>query len=104
MAFDKERFHNQLALRLGYERIINDKRINISINDGNTSERPQVVLDALDGKFRLNYNASLTPEDVIRDIIPERMKTLMAAGVDNEIKELIEAIHLVYIQVSNNYF
>ena len=30
---DKDRFHNQLALNLGYERIVNDKRINISIDD-----------------------------------------------------------------------
>lgn len=27
--FDKDRFHNQLALNLGYQRIVNDKRINI---------------------------------------------------------------------------
>jgi len=36
-AFDtnmnKERFHNQLALNLGYQRIVNDKRININIDD-----------------------------------------------------------------------
>ena len=31
--FDKDRFHNQLALNLGYQRIVNDKRINISIDD-----------------------------------------------------------------------
>jgi hypothetical protein len=31
--FNKDRFHNQLALNLGYQRIVNDKRINICIDD-----------------------------------------------------------------------
>ena len=31
--FNKDKFHNQLALNLGYQRIVNDKRINISIDD-----------------------------------------------------------------------
>lgn len=30
---NKKRFHNQLALNLGYQRIVNYKRINISIDD-----------------------------------------------------------------------
>ena len=30
---NKERFHNQLALHLGYHRIVKDKRINISFDD-----------------------------------------------------------------------
>ena len=31
--FDKDRFHNQLALNLGYQRIVKEKRINIAIDD-----------------------------------------------------------------------
>lgn len=31
--FNKSRFHNALALSLGYQRIVNDKRINIAIDD-----------------------------------------------------------------------
>ncbi len=31
--FNKDRFHNQLALNLGYLRIVNSKRINICIDD-----------------------------------------------------------------------
>ncbi len=30
---NKERFHNHLALNLGYERIVNDKRITIEVDD-----------------------------------------------------------------------
>lgn len=39
--FDKERFHNALALSLGYERIVKDKRITIDVDD---SDDPWVTL------------------------------------------------------------
>lgn len=39
--FDKERFHNALALSLGYERIVKDKRITIQVDD---SDDPWVTL------------------------------------------------------------
>ena len=38
---DIERFHNELAMRLGYERIVKDKRILISVEE---SEDPVVTL------------------------------------------------------------
>lgn len=42
--FDKERFHNALALSLGYERIVKDKRITIQVDD---SDDPWVTLKFL---------------------------------------------------------
>ena len=39
--FDKERFHNALALSLGYERIVKDKRITIVVEE---SDDPWVTL------------------------------------------------------------
>ena len=39
--FDKERFHNALALSLGYERIVKDKRITIQVDD---TDDPWVTL------------------------------------------------------------
>ena len=38
---NKERFHNALALSLGYERIVKDKRITITVDD---SDDPWVTL------------------------------------------------------------
>ena len=38
---NKERFHNALALSLGYERIVTDKRITIQVDD---SDAPWVSL------------------------------------------------------------
>ena len=40
---NKERFHNALALSLGYERIINDKRTTIQVDD---SDDPWVTFKA----------------------------------------------------------
>lgn len=37
-----ERFHNELAMRLGYERIVKDKRILISVDE---SDDPCVTLE-----------------------------------------------------------
>ena len=36
-----ERFHNELAMRLGYERIVKDKRISISVEE---SDEPCMIL------------------------------------------------------------
>lgn len=35
---NKERFHNQLALRLGYDRIVNDKRFIIKVDYDNPDD------------------------------------------------------------------
>lgn len=39
--FNKEKFHNELAMRLGYERIVKDKKIQISLEE---SDDPWVTL------------------------------------------------------------
>ena len=36
-----ERFHNELAMRLGYERIVNDKSVMVSVEE---SDDPVVTL------------------------------------------------------------
>lgn len=55
---DKDRFHNQLALNLGYQRIINDKRINISIDDKQLPD-DVIVSISIDGfSSPICYNAS----------------------------------------------
>ena len=55
---NKERFHNQLALNLGYQRIINDKRIKISIDDKRYPDDVMVSI-SVDGLSRpICYKAS----------------------------------------------
>ena len=89
---NKERFHNALALALGYERIVKDKRITILVDDSDDpwvtlkfQGRPEVVKikasGALDAAFAVE-----TPE--LRD----------------DIKIIADAVHQAYIQATTNPF
>ena len=78
--FNKERFHNELAMRLGYERIVNDKRILISVEE---SDDPVVTLK-VQGCEDIRFKASEDTESVVS----ENQK---------EIKEIIDAVHQAYL-------
>ena len=54
-----ERFHNELAMRLGYERIVKDKRISISVEE---SDEPCVVLTLQSGEV-IKIKASAESSD-----------------------------------------
>ena len=99
-AFDtnmnKERFHNQLALKLGYQRIVNDKRINISIDDKQYPD-DVVVSIRVDGFSKpICYKAS-------EGLSQNDMDCLDEIGYD-DIKIIIEAVHIAYIQTTTNPF
>ena len=88
--FNKERFHNQLALNLGYKRIVNDKRINISIDDKQYPDDVMVSI-SIDGFSRpMCYRASegLSQND-------------MECLDDNDIKIIVDAVHQAFIETSN---
>ena len=94
--FDKERFHNQLALNLGYQRIVNDKRINISIDDKQYSDDVMVAI-SVDGFSKpICYKAS-------EGLSQNDMDCLDENGFE-DIKEIIDAVHQAYIQASTNMF
>lgn len=83
-----ERFHNELALRLGYERIVKDKRIQISVEE---SEDPWVILRA-EGGDEYRIKASDKSAAIIMDAAPELKK---------DIESIVEVAHQAYI-ISNN--
>lgn len=80
-----ERFHNELAMRLGYERIVKDRSILISVEE---SDDPIVSL-VIQGCENICFKAS---DDVV-SAVPEKPK---------EIKEILDAVHQAYIIGSNN--
>ena len=89
--FNKEKFHNELALRLGYERIVNDKRITISIDD---SDDPWVTLNVeghVDIRFKTSGNVAVSDLSAFPDM-------------QNEIKEIVGIVHQTYIIASNSRF
>lgn len=88
---NKDRFHNELALRLGYERILNDKRIMISIDD---SADPWVTL-MVNGHEDIRFNPS-------EDIINYNLDGVQ--DLQNEIAFLFEAAHQAYLVASKTLF
>ena len=89
---NKERFHNALALSLGYERIVKDKRITIQVDD---SDDPWVTL-----KFQGR------PE-VVRFKASDRMDSALAEKVpamQEEINSIVGSVHQAFVDASSSRF
>ena len=83
---DIERFHNELAMRLGYERIVKDKRISIAVEEG---DDPWVTL-RVEGYDDLRFKASCFT-DVDQNALPEMRE---------DVVEIMNAVHQAYIDAS----
>ena len=83
--FNIEKFHNELAMRLGYDRIVNDKRIHISVVD---SDNPWVIL-MIQGHDDIKFKASGNVNLAILQTMPE---------IQNEINSIISATQQAYKQ------
>jgi hypothetical protein len=86
---NKERFHNQLALNLGYQRIVKDRRINISIDDKQCPDDVMISISISGFSSRISYKAS-------EGLSLNDMDCLDENGYDN-IKTIIDAVHQAYI-------
>ena len=87
-AFDtnmnRARFHNALALSLGYVRIVKDKRIAIEVDE---ADDPWVTLRFQDHPDVLRFMASSDANEV-------ELKTIPA--MQEEIKSIVDAVHQAY--------
>ena len=90
--FNKDRFHNQLALNLGYQRIVNDKRITIDVDD---SDDPWVTLKIQGHPDVVRFKASGDANEMELNNIP---------AMQEDIKQIIDAVHQAYIQATTNPF
>lgn len=95
-AFDtnmnKERFHNALALSLGYKRIVKDKRITIEVDE---ADDPWVTLNIQGHPDVVRFKASGDANEVELNNIP---------AMQENIKTIVDAVHQAYIQAINNPF
>ena len=82
-----ERFHNELAMRLGYERIVKDKRILISVEE---FDIPWVTLK-VEGEEDVRFRATDNPDIMDIHTIPE-------------IKEIADAAHHAFLTAVNSKF
>ena len=82
---DKEKFHNELAMRLGYERIVKDRRVDIVVEE---SEEPWVAV-----KIQ-GY-----PE-IVRIKASDTSTITSIPAIQNEINEIANAVHQAYIEAN----
>lgn len=82
--FNKERFHNALALSLGYERIVKDKRITIQVDD---SDDPWVTLKFQGCPEVVRFKASSNADATLLGKIP---------AMQDEINIIADAVHQAY--------
>ncbi len=82
---NKERFHNALALSLGYERIVKDKRITINVDD---SDDPWVTLKFLGCPEVVRFKASDEVDATLSEKIPV---------MQDDINYIADAVHQAYI-------
>lgn len=94
--FDKERFHNQLALNLGYQRIVNDKRINIIIDDKQYPDDVMVSI-SIDGLSKpICYKAS--------EVLSQNDMDCLDENGYEDVKLIIDSVHQAYIKATQNTF
>lgn len=93
---DKERFHNQLALNLGYQRIVNDKHINISIDEKQYPDNVVISIHVDGFSKPICYKAS-------ESLSLNDMDCLDKNGLD-DIKTIVDAVHQAYTQATKNQF
>lgn len=86
-----ERFHNELAMRLGYERIVNDKRISISVEE---TEDPWVTL-TVQGYGDFRFKASDKGEGV---------DTVTFSKEPDDVTMIIDSVHQAYIIANKTLF
>ena len=89
---DKERFHNEIAMRLGYERIVKDKRIMIAIED---TEEPCVSLKIQDYPEPIRINASDSANGLKFNDVP---------ALQDEIRTIADAVHQAYIEANRSFY
>ena len=87
---NRERFHNELAMRLGYECIVKDNRISISIEE---SDDPWVTLNVHGHivQFKASDNAEI-------------INLKFSLDIQSVIKHIVDAVHCSYYEANNYLF
>lgn len=89
--FNRERFHNELAMRLGYNRIVNETGIQISVDE---SDDPWITLKE-EGHDDIRFKASGNAEIPDSSVFP---------NIQNDVKEIADVVHQAYLVANNSRF
>ncbi len=93
---NKERFHNALALLLGYKRIINGDVVRISIDDKINSDDPKITIKNCRNQETISFRAS---ETACVDSMMDSSEKVKA-----EVMFIVDSAHKAYIQATTNTF
>ncbi len=90
--YNKEKFHNTLALSLGSE-IVKDKRLDIYVDDS-SDDVPKVTVSLLGTSMKIEYDASENYKEIQERInTNEQIKTM---GIDKEIINIIKSANAAF--------
>lgn len=95
-----ERFHNQLALHLGYDRIVNNKRISIMVDYKNPNA-PWIGLGFPEGETEGFYASESIEEANARFQRPELWNMIKSYNLEQNIAIIINASHQAFLESAN---
>lgn len=94
---NKERFHNALAMALGYEQILNDKRYKIIVDE--KTDDPKIIIKDADGIILLSIRVS-----EVNGIKQEGLVINNDLSVKNDLNKIVDAVHQAYLNSITNSF
>ena len=92
-----ERFHNQLALHLGYKRIL-DRNIDIHVDD--LKDEIWITIEVKQPKMMILFNPSVDPVSTVwtEQISAEQKRLFGDFNIEGRIKAIIEKVCQAHIQ------
>lgn len=93
---NKDRFHNTLAVLLGYKRILNGDVVRISIDDKINLDDPMITIKNNRNQETISFKAS---ETVCVDSMMDSSKEVKA-----EVMLIVDSVHKAFIQATTNAF
>lgn len=102
---DRDRFHNLLALNLGRNRTVEEKRFTVRIEEGVNEESPRFVIEQPDYRQIACFYASDMPDKVWSECITKEGRfTIEALGIEQDIKDFIKAVYVAYEKANEKNF
>ena len=90
--YNKEKFHNTLALALGFE-IVKDKSLNIIVDD-KSDDSPKVTISVVGTSMKIEYVASDDYVNLLNHI--DNNEQIKAVDLDKEIMNIIKSANAAY--------
>ena len=100
-----ERFHNRLALRLGRERIVSERRLSIHVDDKCNPDDPWVTIEVKGTPQSIGFYSSDEPGDDAwqKMLQKDQMAIVESLGIGQEIQDTINAAHQAYLDANKGF-